>query len=87
MNIARIMALEKHISLENLTITVSGDIDPSRAFGMDSKNRAGFTQMSVQVEMVPRLSEGKLQEFCRELQERCPLCDTVGNRTPLQINL
>ena len=87
MNITRIIAGEKQISMDDIRITVSGDIDPSRAFGLDTENRAGFTQMSVKVELSPELSDQKRQEFCRELTERCPLCDTIGNRTPLQISL
>jgi uncharacterized OsmC-like protein len=87
MNIARIIAREKEIDLDTIGITVSGDIDPSRAFGLETETRAGFTRMSVQVEMSPRLSESMRQEFCRELTERCPLCDTIGNPTPLQIHM
>ena len=87
MNISRIIARERQISWDDIKITVSGDIDPSRAFGMDTENRAGFMQLSVRVELSPELSDRKRQEFCRELNERCPLCDTIGNRTPLQIIL
>jgi putative redox protein len=87
MNIARIIALEKQIPLDNIRVTVSGDIDPSRAFGLETENRAGFTKMSVQVELSPELSDRERQEFCRELTERCPLCDTIGNPTPMQITL
>jgi putative redox protein len=87
MNIARIIALEKQMPLDNIKITVSGDIDPSRAFGLETETRAGFTQLSVQVELSPELSKSGRQEFCRELTERCPLCDTIGNPTPLQIRM
>jgi putative redox protein len=87
MNIARIIAQEKQIPLDNIKITVSGDIDPSRAFGLETKARAGFSQLSVQVELSPELSESVRQEFCRELTQRCPLCDTIGNPTPLQIRM
>jgi putative redox protein len=87
MNITRIIAREKQIPLDDIRIKFSGAIDPSRAFGMETETRAGFTQMSVQVELSPKLSDHERQEFCRELTERCPLCDTIGNRTPLQISL
>ena len=87
MNIARIIALEKQIPLDNIRVTVSGNIDPSRAFGLETENRAGFSQLSVRVELSPELSNRERQEFCRELTERCPLCDTIGNPTPMQITL
>lgn len=87
MNIARIIARERQISLDSIKVTVSGDIDPSRAFGLETENRAGFAQMSVQVELSPEFSDRERQDFYRELTERCPLCDTIGNPTPLQITV
>ena len=87
MNIARFIAREKQMVLDDIRITVSGDIDPSRAFGLETEARAGFSQLSVQVELSPELSASARQEFHRELTERCPLCDTIGNPTPLQIRL
>ena len=44
MNIARIIAREKQMALDDIRITVSGDIDPSRAFGLETETRAGFTR-------------------------------------------
>jgi putative redox protein len=87
MNIARIIAREKQMVLDDIRITVSGDIDPSRAFGLETEARAGFSRISVQIELSPKLSETARQAFLRELTKRCPLCDTIGNPTPLQIRL
>ncbi len=85
LNICRILAMEKQIVLEDLRISIAGDIDPSRAFGIDTATRAGFSYLSVQVEMGSKLSDAEKEEFLRELFDRCPLCDTVGGPTPLQI--
>jgi len=84
-NISRIMAMEKQTELKVLRVSISGDVDPSRAFGLDTETRAGFSQLSVQVEFSSELSENEKAEFCQELLERCPLCDTISNPTPLQI--
>jgi putative redox protein len=84
-NICRIMAMERRIELKDLRLSITGDVDPSRAFGLDSDNRAGFSHMSVQVESSADLSEEDKEEFYREFLERCPLCDTIGNPTPLQL--
>lgn len=84
-NICRLLAMEKQIELQDLRVTITGDVDPSRAFGLDSTNRAGFSHLSVQVEVSSDLSEGEKKEFYRELLERCPLCDTISNPTPLEL--
>jgi putative redox protein len=84
-NICRIMAVQKQIELKDLRLSIAGDVDPSRAFGLDTSTRAGFSQLSVQVEFSSELSESEKKEFYQELLERCPLCDTINNPTPLQI--
>ncbi len=85
LNICRVMAMQKGIVLEELRVTVSGDIDPSRAFGLSTDERAGFSKLSARVEAKTTLSEEQKEEFLRELRNRCPLCDTVGDRTPLEV--
>ncbi len=85
LNVCRILAMQKGIDLEDLRVSVEGDIDPSRAFGMKTDARAGFSQLSVRLEAVSRLSDAEKEEFRRELCERCPLCDTVGNTVPMEV--
>lgn len=84
-NLCRIMAMEKQIETKDLRLSVVGDVDPSRAFGLDTDTRAGFSQLSVQVEFPSELPANEKEEFRQELIARCPLCDTIGNPTPLQI--
>ncbi len=85
LNICRFLAMEKQIELKDLRVSIAGDADPSRAFGLVTDTRAGFSHLSVQVEFSSELSESEKEEFRQELLARCPLCDTIGNPTPLQI--
>jgi uncharacterized OsmC-like protein len=85
-NVCRILAMDKQIETKDLCLSIAGDVDPSRAFGLDTDARAGFSQLSVRVEFASEMSEGEKEQFRRELLERCPLCDTIGNPTPLQIS-
>jgi putative redox protein len=87
MNIARIIAREQQIYLDDISLSVSGDIDPSRAFGLDGANRAGFSDLSIAVEIRPALSDEIMERFRQELLTRCPLCDTINNPTPLTLRL
>jgi putative redox protein len=85
LNVCRLLAMQKGISLEDLRVSVAGDIDPSRAFGMKTEARAGFSHLSVRLDLVSKLSDTEKEEFRRELCERCPLCDTIGNPVPMEV--
>ncbi len=87
LNICRILAVQKQILLDGLQISITGDIDPTRAFGIPTDTRAGFLNVSVQLDMASTLTEAEKEDFRMELIYRCPLCDTIGNPTPLQITL
>jgi putative redox protein len=85
LNLCRILAMQKGIVLENLRVTVDGDIDPSKAFGLNTDARAGFSHLSVRLEAASTLAAAEQEEFRRELLDRCPLCDTIANPVPLQV--
>jgi putative redox protein len=85
LNICRILAMQKQIVLDDIRISVSGHIDPTKAFGIPTDIRAGFSNLSVQLEMVSKLNEAEKEDFRLELINRCPLCDTISSPTPLQI--
>jgi uncharacterized OsmC-like protein len=85
LNLCRILAMQKGIALEDLQVSVEGDIDPSRAFGMKTEARAGFFHLSVRLDAVSKLSDAEKEDFHRELCERCPLCDTIGNPVPMEV--
>ncbi len=88
LNICRIIAMQKEIALDDIRVSVAGDIDPTRAFGIPTDTRAGFSDFSVRVEITSKkLTEAEREDFRQELLNRCPLCDTIGNPTPLRITL
>jgi putative redox protein len=85
LNICRVLAMQKGIVLDGLRISVSGDIDPTKAFGIPTDTRAGFSNLSVRVEAASKLTDAERENLRLELIERCPLCDTIAGPTPLQI--
>ena len=86
LNICRVIAAQREIHLDDLRVSVAGDIDPARAFGISTDTRAGFSKLSVRVEVASKLTETEMEDFRLELVDRCPLCDTIGSPTPLQIS-
>lgn len=85
MNIIRVIARESRIRLDNINLAICGDIDPSKALGLGGDARAGFSVLSIVMELTPGLSVNDREQLQQELARRCPLCDTVSNPTPLKI--
>lgn len=85
LNFCRILAMQRRIALDDLQVVIDGDIDPTRAFGIPTDKRAGFSNLSVRVQMTSKLTEAEKEDFRQEMIHRCPLCDTIGSPTPLQI--
>jgi putative redox protein len=85
LNVCRILALQKGIILENLRVSVTGDIDPSRAFGLKTEVRAGFSHLALRLDAALKLSDAEKEDFRRELCERCPLCDAIRKPVPVEV--
>ncbi|MGC9194213.1 MAG: OsmC family protein [Syntrophobacteraceae bacterium] len=85
LNMCRVLAMQERIVLEDIRVSVTGEVDPSRAFGIATDARAGFSHLSVLVEVGSELSCDEKEQFRRKLRDRCPLCDTIDSPTPLQI--
>jgi hypothetical protein len=73
----RILAVQKHIVLDDIRITVTGHIGPTRAFGIPAEERAGFSDLTVRLEMTSDLTQTKKEDFRQKLIDCCPLCDTI----------
>ncbi len=86
LNICRVLAMQKQIVLDDIRITITGEIDPTRAFGIQTDKRAGFSNLSARLELDCKLTETEKENFRSELIHRCPLCDTIASPTPLQIS-
>ena len=87
MNMTRVIARDRGIRLCDIKMAIRGDIDPSRAFGLESTARAGFSDLSIALELIPEPSERDREQLLHDLSSRCPLCDTISNPTPLKITL
>lgn len=85
MNLTRIIVRDMGIRLDNINLAICGDIDPSKAFGLGGDARAGFSILSIVMELTPELSVNDREQLQQQLTRWCPLCDTVGNPTPLKI--
>lgn len=84
-NMVRILAAEREATLEDLRVTVSGQVDPAKAMGLASENRAGFLDMTAEIAMRSNLIPEDQSRFMAEFSERCVLCDTLAKGTDLGV--
>ena len=80
-NISRMMAEEKGLALDDLEVSIHGEIDPLKAMGVKTERRAGFEGLSVEFRLEGNLTADEKKAFFEELWARCPLCDTIQNMT------
>ena len=86
-SIARIIAMQKQLSLRGLTVSVSGDIDLDVLLGKNQENRAGFGGFDLEVKLDCDMSRDEQQDFIEEVEARCPVSENLVNATPVKIAL
>ena len=84
-NMVRLMAMSQGLATDGLEVLVSGDLDPSKAFGLSSENRAGFLGINVTIQSPQIWSDKTRDMLLEQLRLRCPLCDTIQNPSDLTI--
>ena len=84
-NMVRLMAMSQGLATDGLEVLVSGELDPSKAFGLTSKNRAGFLAITVTIQSPPEWSNDTRNTLLGHLRDRCPLCDTIQNQSDMTI--
>ncbi len=86
-SIGRIVANQKRIALRGMRVTVSGALDANTLMGKAQENRAGFTGITVKVDIDADLSREEKQQFLEEIDRRCPVSDNLQKMTPVSIEL
>jgi putative redox protein len=87
LNLIRIIAAEKKVRLGEIRATITGAVDPSRAMGRRSENRAGFLALDANLFIESDLPAADQAVFKQQVLERCVLCDTLENATELNCSI
>ncbi len=86
-SLGRIVASQRRIPLRGMRVTVSGDLDVSTLLGRGTENRAGFTGITVKVDIDADLPREEKQRLLEELDRRCPVSDNLEHVTPITFEL
>ncbi len=79
-----IVAGERGYALEGVEIDVEGGLDPRGFMGQDSDVRSGLSTVRYTVKIKGDLDAKELDDFCREVERRCPVSDTMKNGTSVE---
>lgn len=84
--VAHLTARELGITFQKLGITIEGNINPAKLFGLSDEERAGFKQIDVQFSPVTDATPDQIENWIETIKKRCPVNDNLSSPTPLTFN-
>jgi uncharacterized OsmC-like protein len=84
---AHIVAKELNFQLKRLRIELDGDLNPSKVFGHETTDRAGYKEIRVNIIPDAKTDETTLAKWLEIIESRCPVNDNLINPTPVKISL
>ncbi len=82
---AHLIAKEQGITLDGLSIKISGKLNPDRLFGASNAERAGFQNIQVQISPKTDAPVEKVKAWIKAIEDRCPVNDNLLNPTPISV--
>ncbi len=79
-----VVAKEIGIKINQLNISINGDINPEKFLGISDKERAGFQSLKVLIELDTNGTLQQEEELIAKAKNRCPVNDNLANPTPIQ---
>ncbi len=84
---ATAVSRELDVDIEELAADVEGDIDYSRYKGEETDTRAGLQEVRVTLTVEADADEATLEELLDEIEQRCPVSETLANGTTLGVSV
>lgn len=81
------LAAQKNLPVHNIQVTVSGDIDYSKAMGISDKERAGFQGFRIGIRFDSPMSADDKARFLQNVFRCGASIDSIQNATPLTYEL
>lgn len=86
-SIARIVAMQKKLTVHGMDISVEGDINTDGLLGKESPDPVGFREIRVKVAVDAELSDEEKEAFIHEVDARCPVSQNLIGATPVKVSL
>jgi uncharacterized OsmC-like protein len=85
--VGHFVAREMGLVLNGLSFSAEGTIDPSRAFGRPSEERAGLSEIRLEIGVFSDADDATLAEWLRQVEARCPVLDTLAHGTATHVGI
>ncbi|MEA2067290.1 MAG: OsmC family protein [Thermotogota bacterium] len=85
--VGHMVAKELDFEIRDLSFDISGPLNADKAFGKDTKDRAGYKNIDVTIKIDADADEDILNKWVEMVESRCPVSDNLHNKTPLNISL
>jgi|SRR6056297_2750865 len=85
--VGHLVANEMGITLDDMKIEISGELDPAKFMGKSEDVRAGYQKINVKIDVETDADEETLAEWLNVVEARCPVSDNISNETPLEIEV
>lgn len=82
--VGHLVARERGLTVEKLSVDVEGDIDPRRYTGESTEPRAGFETIRLTVTVRTDADQDAVDAWVAEVEERCPVADNLLEGVPLE---
>ncbi|AFZ73702.1 OsmC family protein [Natronobacterium gregoryi] len=84
---ATMVARDMAVPIDEMTVSIEGDIDYASYRGEQSDARPGLQGLEVTVEVESDATEDELEAWLAAVEDRCPVTDNVENETSLGLTL
>ena len=83
-SIGRIIAMQKQLALNGMTISVEGELDTDGLLGKDAP--IGFSEIRVSVNVDADMTAEEKAAFVHEVDERCPVSWNLLNASNVKVS-
>lgn len=82
-----LVAKELGFEIQGLSMDIRGELNPARYMGRPTEDRSGFTLVKVEVRLEADVSDDTRQDWIESVESRCPVSDTLGAGTSMEVFL
>lgn len=80
----QVWAAKLDITVDEIDIALTGELDLRGFFGADPDVRPGFSSIDVAVQLTGPESAERYTELVESVERHCPVLDNLGNKVPVR---